>query len=395
MVFQSSHPVYLDPHNWQQQQPGENPLLPPVPPPPAAGGGGSGGSTVPARPGSMAERARLAKVPQPEAGLKCPRCESTNTKFCYFNNYSLSQPRHFCKTCRRYWTRGGALRNVPVGGGCRRNKRSKRSRSKSPATVATVTADRQVGSSSGSPTVGSGVFSHLLAPPSVQLPLLASLPHLGDFGNLNFAGIRPPLVGAGSSSADMGFPIGGGLGSGSGLSARLGDQWRLQQVQQFPFLAGTDTAAVAGIFPIGAEGGGGPEYATAATAGELGLKTMDSGATQLAEVKIENNNRGLNLTRNNVLGSDQYWGGGGNAWSDLPGFTSSSASHLLFHQRKKSMEITISVSTNYTLTCRFPSSSVCLKVEFHEVLVVPRRSTQRLGVHGRLSCFNLIAFFVY
>ncbi|KAG8098298.1 hypothetical protein GUJ93_ZPchr0013g36119 [Zizania palustris] len=30
------------------------------------------------------------------------------------------QPRHFCKTCRRYWTKGGALRNVPIGGGCRK-----------------------------------------------------------------------------------------------------------------------------------------------------------------------------------------------------------------------------------------------------------------------------------
>ncbi|XP_074580874.1 dof zinc finger protein DOF5.7-like [Curcuma longa] len=56
-------------------------------------------------------------------GLKCPRCESPNTKFCYYNNYSLSQPRHFCKTCRRYWTEGGALRNVPVGGGCRKSKK--------------------------------------------------------------------------------------------------------------------------------------------------------------------------------------------------------------------------------------------------------------------------------
>ncbi|RYR42744.1 hypothetical protein Ahy_A08g039187 [Arachis hypogaea] len=63
---------------------------------------------------------------------QCPRCESSNTKFCYFNNYSLSQPRHFCKTCRRYWTRGGALRNVPVGGGFRRNKKTKRSSSSRP-----------------------------------------------------------------------------------------------------------------------------------------------------------------------------------------------------------------------------------------------------------------------
>ncbi|WCJ27063.1 DOF zinc finger protein 1 [Euphorbia peplus] len=58
---------------------------------------------------------------------KCPRCESLNTKFCYFNNYSLSQPRYFCKTCRRYWTQGGTLRNVPVGGGCRKGKRMKTS----------------------------------------------------------------------------------------------------------------------------------------------------------------------------------------------------------------------------------------------------------------------------
>ncbi|KAE8734801.1 Dof zinc finger protein DOF5.3 [Hibiscus syriacus] len=66
--------------------------------------------------------------PQQEQALKCPRCESTNTKFCYYNNYSLSQPRYFCKSCRRYWTKGGTLRNVPVGGGCRKNKRSSSSK---------------------------------------------------------------------------------------------------------------------------------------------------------------------------------------------------------------------------------------------------------------------------
>ncbi|CAE6018083.1 unnamed protein product [Arabidopsis arenosa] len=67
------------------------------------------------------------KVSRGELGgeaQNCPRCESPNTKFCYYNNYSLSQPRYFCKSCRRYWTKGGTLRNVPVGGGCRRNKRS-------------------------------------------------------------------------------------------------------------------------------------------------------------------------------------------------------------------------------------------------------------------------------
>lgn len=74
---------------------------------------------------SLLERGGLK--PPPEKALKCPRCESTNTKFCYYNNYSLSQPRYFCKTCRRYWTKGGTLRNVPVGGSCRKNKRVKRS----------------------------------------------------------------------------------------------------------------------------------------------------------------------------------------------------------------------------------------------------------------------------
>ncbi|XP_060178506.1 dof zinc finger protein DOF1.8-like [Lycium barbarum] len=60
---------------------------------------------------------------QKDQALKnCPRCNSANTKFCYYNNYSLSQPRFFCKTCRRYWTDGGSLRNVPVGGVSRKSK---------------------------------------------------------------------------------------------------------------------------------------------------------------------------------------------------------------------------------------------------------------------------------
>lgn len=66
--------------------------------------------------------------PNPEQALKCPRCDSASTKFCYYNNYSLSQPRYFCKSCRRYWTKGGTLRNVPVGGGCRKKRSSSSSK---------------------------------------------------------------------------------------------------------------------------------------------------------------------------------------------------------------------------------------------------------------------------
>ncbi|MQL76680.1 hypothetical protein Taro_009069 [Colocasia esculenta] len=94
---------------------------------------GPGGKTADAAGGGS------GAVRPPEQGLKCPRCDSPNTKFCYYNNYSLAQPRYFCKTCRRYWTKGGALRNVPVGGGCRKSKKSKSS--SSAASAARLSSD--------------------------------------------------------------------------------------------------------------------------------------------------------------------------------------------------------------------------------------------------------------
>lgn len=86
-------------------------------------------TTPPPKPSSSLER----KIrPQKVQALNCPRCNSTNTKFCYYNNYSLTQPRYFCKTCKRYWTEGGSLRNIPVGGGSRKiNKRHHSSSSSS------------------------------------------------------------------------------------------------------------------------------------------------------------------------------------------------------------------------------------------------------------------------
>ncbi|CAM0901724.1 unnamed protein product [Alopecurus aequalis] len=72
------------------------------------------------------------KTNQSSQQLECPRCKSGNTKFCYYNNYSTTQPRHFCRACRRYWTHGGTLRNVPVGGACRRGG-NKRRRSTEPS----------------------------------------------------------------------------------------------------------------------------------------------------------------------------------------------------------------------------------------------------------------------
>ncbi|WOL11550.1 cyclic dof factor 2 [Canna indica] len=73
--------------------------------------------------GGKKEAANKAPT-KPDKILPCPRCKSMDTKFCYFNNYNVNQPRHFCKKCQRYWTAGGAMRNVPVGSGRRKSKGS-------------------------------------------------------------------------------------------------------------------------------------------------------------------------------------------------------------------------------------------------------------------------------
>ncbi|XVF20066.1 hypothetical protein REPUB_Repub11eG0166200 [Reevesia pubescens] len=318
MVFSSHVPVYLDPPNWHQQhnhQQGttgtgsENPQLQPLPPsPPSHVGPGAAGSI---RPGSMADRARLAKIPQPEAALKCPRCESTNTKFCYFNNYNLTQPRHFCKTCRRYWTRGGALRNVPVGGGCRRNKKSKSSSAKSSAS-----AEKQVGSNSTNNAISPSEITSHLPQQTPHLPFMASLQNFSqyDLGNigLNFGGIQGQIgaTSGASGHADMGFQIGTNSGSGTH--------------QQFPFFEPSN-----GLYPFQSEG----IEASSSVVGESQLlRSMNSSSrvSRQAPVKMENNHLGLNLSRSLFGVSDQnnqYWGG--NSWTDLSGLNSSSSNHLL------------------------------------------------------------------
>lgn len=89
--------------------------------------------------------------PHPPETLKCPRCDSLETKFCYYNNYSTAQPRHFCKNCKRYWTAGGSLRTVPVGGGLRKYKKSKLPKQMaSPSSSADGTIDETSANSSAS-----------------------------------------------------------------------------------------------------------------------------------------------------------------------------------------------------------------------------------------------------
>ncbi|TKY48429.1 Dof zinc finger protein DOF3.6 [Spatholobus suberectus] len=296
MVF-SSIPVYLDPPNWQQQQNqhqanGSNSpqLLPPLPQLPQAPHVGV--EAGPIRPGSMADRAKIA--PQ-EGALKCPRCESTNTKFCYFNNYSLSQPRHFCKTCRRYWTRGGALRNVPVGGGCRRNKKNKRTRSKSPV-------------STSLPNSTSAIPPELIG--RFPQPFMASLQNISRYGVGNTGvGLREIQA----QNTHMGFQF-GGHGSSGTIAGGGVDQWRFQQ---FPFLNGFESTSAVSSYPFQSE----------TVEGLVGDIAATSRVTQVpARVKLEYNG-GLTLSRSPLSiseNSGHYY-----SWTDLSGLASSSASHLL------------------------------------------------------------------
>nr|ABI16024.1 Dof22 [Glycine max] len=104
--------------------------------------------------------------------IKCPRCDSLNTKFCYYNNYNLSQPRHFCKNCRRYWTKGGVLRNVPVGGGCRKSKRSNK-----PKTTTSAAATTSSNNNNNNPSSSSETAAATAPTPPQQPPPPLELEH--------------------------------------------------------------------------------------------------------------------------------------------------------------------------------------------------------------------------
>ncbi|KAK1266291.1 Dof zinc finger protein DOF3.4 [Acorus gramineus] len=100
--------------------------------------------------GVTTETHQTQQTQQQVTPIKCPRCDSSNTKFCYYNNYNRSQPRHFCKACRRHWTNGGTLRNVPVGGTrkvttnhSKPNKRHKKSISTTTTTTTTTSVLEQ------------------------------------------------------------------------------------------------------------------------------------------------------------------------------------------------------------------------------------------------------------
>ncbi|RRT68464.1 hypothetical protein B296_00015210 [Ensete ventricosum] len=166
--------------------------------------------------------AAKSQIPEPEEKLRCPRCDSTNTKFCYYNNYNLFQPRHFCKSCRRYWTKGGALRNVPIGGGTR--KRSK--------AAAASSSSASSSKSSSPPKPGRSPSGHAQPEPiSVLLPPFDAdhrlLDTSGSFISLlassgrHFGGPSNSFLPGGGPSAGMRNP------SNVSSSGVVGHEWEL------------------------------------------------------------------------------------------------------------------------------------------------------------------------
>ncbi|KAL3753800.1 hypothetical protein ACJRO7_001096 [Eucalyptus globulus] len=323
-----SLPPYLDPSNWQQQQTDHHQtgnsstntqLLPPPPQP----NGGGGASSI--RPRLMADEARLANITMPEGPLKCPRCESTNTKFCYFNNYSLSQPRHFCKTCRRYWTRGGALRNVPVGGGCRRNnKRSKSGSSKSVASSShrQITAPRSGSTCIPTSNGGANVDTTETLGVGTQLPplghFMAPLHYLPDNLTLSAGAGLNYNTGVPSPLGDLNF-LAATTCDGGAL-----ERWRLEQAQQLSSSGRLDPNL--GLYPSE----GRFESFRALNVRPYAPPSSAGLTAQLSSsVKMEDNNQPFSRQFYGINHENHPFLSSASAWMDLSGFSSSSTRNPL------------------------------------------------------------------
>jgi hypothetical protein len=171
---------------------------------------------VAAAKGGAAGKGCKRKLARPEGTAQCPRCESSDTKFCYYNNYNIKQPRYFCKACQRYWTAGGILRNVPIGAGRRKSKASAmREQEKAAAAVAAKQA-RQAAHGGCGPAAASG--------PALGLPGGEQPQLMSAAGDLLPAG---PMAGAGGGFGPeqlrcMMDPAASGMAGGPGANAMMG-----------------------------------------------------------------------------------------------------------------------------------------------------------------------------
>uniref|UniRef100_A0A0E0KXP4 Dof-type domain-containing protein n=1 Tax=Oryza punctata TaxID=4537 RepID=A0A0E0KXP4_ORYPU len=192
---------------------------------------GGGGAVGPAKPMSMSERARLARIPLPEPGLKCPRCDSTNTN-------RVTSAAHAAATGRAV---------------------ARSATSPSGSSAATTTAGSTPAGSTTSSTCTTANAPALPAMLGGNLSILPPLLRLADFDAMSlgstFSGMagKPPVDAAGCYSI-------GGATAATGL-----EQWRLQQMQSFPFFHAMDhqaamatppAMAMPGMFQLGLDGDG-------------------------------------------------------------------------------------------------------------------------------------------
>ncbi|EAZ26442.1 hypothetical protein OsJ_10328 [Oryza sativa Japonica Group] len=392
MVFPSV-PAYLDPPNWnnQQGQPprpanvggGDAQHLPVGPTAAAAAPGEIGGlptssssasaaaaAAQQARPNSMADRARLARAPHPKPALKCPRCDSTNTKFCYYNNTPSPSPATSARPAAATGRAAARSGKVPVCGGCRRNKRSGKSSSAAAAGASSSSskpsssAARQLPGGGASPmpsaaasTQPGGAAAGAIIPPSGlssmshHLPFLGAMHPPGPNLGLTFSAGFQPLGGMHHhvDTADQ-FPVASGGGATIGASL---EQWRVQQQQQqqpqqhqFPFLGGAlELPPPPPMYQLGLEAtraaGTGATAAAAFTLGQTSATATTS--RQEGSMKLEDS-KGLEMSLQRqymaaLRQGDGVWGnnnggnggsdgggnGGGGSWTmNFPGFHSSS-----------------------------------------------------------------------
>ncbi|KAG2570687.1 hypothetical protein PVAP13_7KG093718, partial [Panicum virgatum] len=118
----------------------------------------------------------------------------------------LGQPRYFCEGCRRNWTQGGTLRNVPVGGRSRKNKLNRAGGSTSSSSAAPPAAAPS--SSSNESKKVMNLTQQLLMLPAATAPMPADFPRVlpafmsmgggfevpsSDYHSLPFPPLSPPL----------------------------------------------------------------------------------------------------------------------------------------------------------------------------------------------------------
>ncbi|KAL1802337.1 hypothetical protein ACET3Z_030984 [Daucus carota] len=164
--------------------------------------------------------------------LRCPRCNSEETKFGYYNNNQISQPRYRCKNCKKFWTHGGKVRDISSNG---RERRVNRFRDSSPSTVSSAPPPPPlpVGMTSGGFINGIWTLNLARPPPTPNQPQLKFVPM--DIENLSITKpLEPPSHALGHNNLIFepnqqiptthtfrnNDPMGGSAGGSSGSSSR-------------------------------------------------------------------------------------------------------------------------------------------------------------------------------